>query len=721
MEPSSLPGTLELQGGPMGARCSAVLVGLLAVCGVASSLRSQARVEVMPSQQVLVGGEACVFRVRTVGLEAAAVTWTLLEPQGSTVQQASGSYRAPLLPEVSRFRLRASSLDDPGVFAEAAITVLPRSPFERPVCGGSAGVTDLFPFLVPGSSRRFGANQMVRPWFPPRPQSPSRRIILGYNLPMTIHWDCLAGAEAELLSYREGDELRCQDVTGQDSITLCLRGRVSNGLLEALRHGRGACAGWKSHLRHLSLGVRGMVPFAGDPAAAAGGEDGPGLAARFREPVGLAVLGGSLHCPTRLVVADAASHRIRLLSREGLVERGWGQDGERGYRDGSPALARFDQPTYVAANRWFEHYQAYQCGYGFVLSDSGNHVIRKVDESGWVTTLAGTPGQAGYRDADDPGQAAFSQPQGLVMDAQGDVFVADQGNHVIRRIARTGQVSTLAGAAGESGSQDGRGRQARFGLLTGLTEAGDGQLYVLDGHALRRVSKDGEVTTVLGVADRPGFQDGWRGGTAALAGVPCLRGASSVCAVWKRLYLADQDNHAVREFDLEAGTLRTLVGDPAVAQTRCGLLRDGCTGPLAPAYAGVAAPRGVAVCEEGDVYVATGPGLVRICSQRLSADVLSQPVLRVDRPSVGCGETLAVSFWVPTQPAATGEYRSIQFVLEFINEDGSLAERQERSGLGAQFRVCQGAFSKPGQGTVRLRCVTDQGCSLEAQQAVRVH
>ena len=370
-------------------------------------------------------------------------------------------------------------------------------------------------------------------------------------------------------------------------------------------------------------------------------------------------------------------------------------------------------------NRWFRVPAPYQYSSAFLVSDSGNQVIRKVDAEGRVSTLAGTPGQAGHRDAIDPRQALFNNPQGLVMDCDGAVFVADQGNQVLRRISREGQVTTLAGAPGVAGSQDGPGPSARFSHLVGLTECADGNLYVVDGHALRRVTKQGEVVTVLGTPSQPGFLDDWQAGTAALAGVPCLRGPSGLCAAWKRLWIADQGNHAVREYDISAGTLKTLVGDPQQPQVRFGLLRDGLEGPLDPAHACLEKPRGLALCEAGDLYVATGACLARICRQGLPA-TSGQPVLWVEAASAATGKAFSVSFSVPTREGQ-GESRSLTFVLECRNADGTVASRQAGSGLGDRAMAGQGLFTQPGPGTLRLSCVTDQGCCLGARMTLQVH
>ena len=139
---------------------------------------------------------------------------------------------------------------------------------------------------------------------------------------------------------------------------------------------------------------------------------------------------------------------------------------------------------------------------GAVYFTDGSRV-RRLSADGQVTTLAGLPGYSyaeGYQDG--PGmQARFNMPAGLLVAADGTVYVADMGNNCIRRIAPGGVVSTLAGLAGEYGGVNGRGTAARFDHPKYLAWAPDGALLVYDGgnDCIRRVSlPEGEVSTWLG-------------------------------------------------------------------------------------------------------------------------------------------------------------------------------------------------------------------------------
>ncbi|MEJ2736226.1 MAG: NHL repeat-containing protein, partial [Anaerolineae bacterium] len=146
------------------------------------------------------------------------------------------------------------------------------------------------------------------------------------------------------------------------------------------------------------------------------------------------------------------------------------------------------------------------------VADGGNHCIRLIRPDGTVTTLAGT-GEPGYRDG-PAAEAQFNTPFDVAVSSTGVLYVADAGNDRIRAISVDGRVTTLAGS-GRRGFRDGAPEQAEFNGPWKLTLAADGTLYVADGvaifvrgnHAIRRVASDGMVSTVAGTG-RPGLADG---------------------------------------------------------------------------------------------------------------------------------------------------------------------------------------------------------------------
>ncbi|RZA37328.1 MAG: gluconolaconase [Lysobacteraceae bacterium] len=214
-----------------------------------------------------------------------------------------------------------------------------------------------------------------------------------------------------------------------------------------------------------------------------GGREGPALQARFDDPFGLAV---DRH--GNVFVADAGdNNRIRRIGTDGQV--GTLAGAGEGFVDGSGVQAKFDTPSGLAIDAEGNLY----------VADTGNHAIRRVTPMGEVTTLAGD-GTAGH--ADGPAlQARFNAPQGVAVDANGNVYVADTHNDRIRRIGTDGLVSTLAGGR-MPGYQDGVGEFAQFDTPTSLARDALGNLWVADlrNNAIRKLSSTGEVTTLVRTA-----------------------------------------------------------------------------------------------------------------------------------------------------------------------------------------------------------------------------
>jgi DNA-binding beta-propeller fold protein YncE len=245
--------------------------------------------------------------------------------------------------------------------------------------------------------------------------------------------------------------------------------------------------------------------------------DGPRHQAVFRYPAGMALgADGSVY------VADSGNHAIRKIDAQGNVTTVAG-DGVLGFRDGTGAEARFNHPMGVALGPDGSLY----------VADTGNHAIRRIDRDGRVTTLnapstrvveiaPGIAAEAGdYRDGPLK-EALFNEPYALVFDAQGNLYVSDAGNQLIRYIdLAAGRVHTAAGkirepfyeanalyALGEYA--DGAAAEAAFHAPKGLALASDGSLVIADSlnHAIRLL-KDGRVTTLAGSASAdPGFRDG---------------------------------------------------------------------------------------------------------------------------------------------------------------------------------------------------------------------
>lgn len=227
--------------------------------------------------------------------------------------------------------------------------------------------------------------------------------------------------------------------------------------------------------------------FAGDGTA--GLLNGAAADAQFRNPEGLAIdLQGNI------IVADRQNHTIRKISPDGQVSTVAG-DGTAGYADGKGTAAKFSSPWKVAVDLQGN----------IIVADRDNFKIRRIAPDGTVSTLSGST--AGF--ADGAGSAAkFMQPLDVVADAQGNIYVADNTSHRIRKVTPSGVVTTLAGD-GTAGYLDATGTQAKFRNPSGLSLDKQGNIIVADriNHRIRKITPAGVVSTVAGVGTT-GLLDG---------------------------------------------------------------------------------------------------------------------------------------------------------------------------------------------------------------------
>jgi len=141
-----------------------------------------------------------------------------------------------------------------------------------------------------------------------------------------------------------------------------------------------------------------------------------------------------------------------------------------------------------------------------IVAEFGNHRVRKITPDGTVSTLAGS-GSQGF--ADGAGAAAqFNYPYGVAVDGEGSIIVADGSNNRVRKITPDGTVSTLAGS-GSQGFADGAGAAAQFNYPFGVAVDGEGSIIVTDynNHRVRKITPDGTVSTLAGSGSQ-GFADG---------------------------------------------------------------------------------------------------------------------------------------------------------------------------------------------------------------------
>lgn len=306
-------------------------------------------------------------------------------------------------------------------------------------------------------------------------------------------------------------------------------------------------------------------------ALVSGTANGSGTNALFNDPATVVADAGG-----NFFVADSQNHAIRKITAAGAVTTFAGQLGIAGTANGSGTGAQFDAPSGLVFD---------PAGNLFV-SDTGNQTIRKITPGGKVSTFAGVAGSDGFLDGAS-GSALFNSPLGIVVSSNGTVFVADSGNHCIRKIFG-GAVSTFAGNPQAWGSSDGTGTNAQFNSPCGLALDAQGNLFVSDAnnHTLRRITTNGIVTTFAGA---PG-QDGAADGDKAAAR---FRNPAELAFDHKgNLLVADSFNQTIRKISTN-GTVSTVCGAPGISGAASGTNGAG----------RFFNPYGVAVAPDGSVVV----------------------------------------------------------------------------------------------------------------------
>lgn len=317
------------------------------------------------------------------------------------------------------------------------------------------------------------------------------------------------------------------------------------------------------------------------------GDGGPATDAYLSAPIDVVVgPDGALY------IADRLDHRIRRVDANGTITTVAG-NGVAGFGgDGGPAtLAQLDAPYGIAFARDGSLY----------IADTGNNRIRKVDQAGMISTVAGT-GAAGFDALEGPAiSEPLFQPSGVAVGLDGGLYIADSGNNVIREVTPDGRLIYVAG--NHSSGYSGDGGPAKLAALSSpvaVIAAQDGTLYISDlgNNRIRKIGADGNISTFTGDGLSGYTGDGLLATQARLA-----QPRNIALADDGSLYIADSGNHRIRKVAPD-GYIITIAGDGVPGYGG---------GDNSPAeFVQLYQPEGVGLATNGDLYVAdTGNRLVR--------------------------------------------------------------------------------------------------------------
>ncbi|MBB4664958.1 hypothetical protein [Conexibacter arvalis] len=291
-----------------------------------------------------------------------------------------------------------------------------------------------------------------------------------------------------------------------------------------------------------ATGVITTVAGAGPCCGAASGFAGSGVAAtdpsvRLNQPRGVAALPGG-----GFLIADTFNHRIRRVDASGTITTVAGIGSATFGGDGGPAAAAFlRSPGGVAALP----------DGGFLIADTGNDRIRRVDASGTITTVAGNAFSGALGDGGPAASATLSAPARVVPLAGGGFLIADTGHHRVRRVDAAGTITTVAGhgTAGFAGD-GGPATAAALNEPEGVSVRADGAIAIADAgnERIREVDPAGVIRTIAGTGALGFSGDGGPPGTAQLSRPRALAYGAG------RVWIADALNHRVRAIAPEPTT-----------------------------------------------------------------------------------------------------------------------------------------------------------------------
>lgn len=327
------------------------------------------------------------------------------------------------------------------------------------------------------------------------------------------------------------------------------------------------------------IGTDGTITtIAGGSSAGFSGDGRQAVLAALNQPDAVAVdVGGNIY------IADSGNNRIRRIDPQGVITTvaGIGTNGFSG--DGSPAItAQLNDPESVAVD---------QAG-NIYIADTGNHRIRRITVQGIISTVAGSDSAAG--DNGPAINARLFQPSGIVRDSTGNIYISDTLNNRVRKITPQGIITTVAGNGIAGYAGDGAfATQAELNNPNGLALDNAGNLYIADtgNNVIRKLTPYGGISTVVGTGDIGNSGDG---GSATIASLFNPNAVAFDRA--GNMYIADSANNRIRIVD-PSGNIRNFAGDPNG-------LPGSAVDNVVPTSTQFNYPRSLAIDANGVVYVA---------------------------------------------------------------------------------------------------------------------
>ena len=292
------------------------------------------------------------------------------------------------------------------------------------------------------------------------------------------------------------------------------------------------------------IDINGIISaFAGTGTAGYSGDGGAATDAQINHPAGM-----EFDSNGNLYFADASNHCIRKIDTSGNISTFAGTGGESGFSgDGGAA---------TSAKLNFPYRVTFDSNGNLYIPDVNNHRIRKVDTNGNISTFAGT-GESGFSgDGGAAASAKLSGPTGVTFDSNGNLYISSYNNHVIRKVDTNGNISTFAGTGTEGYSGDGgAATSAQLSQPWGVNVDASGNVYIADSenHRIRKVDTNGNISTFAGTGTE-GFSGD--GGAATSAK---LNSSEYIIYYNNNYYIADYGNARIRKIDSN-GIITTIAG-----------------------------------------------------------------------------------------------------------------------------------------------------------------